>query len=150
MEWQDWMDSVGPWVLPIITAVLSWWLYRRKYEAEVNDVFVNSASKVVAMYEKTFEEWKCRVARLEEQKSALERRIQDLERDYKRRYEEVQRRYQEAQRRMKLLARVVVGILDYTNGGPPCIDDFVEHLGRISKADRMFLNRVIDEVNHNS
>lgn len=143
MEWREALEEMRPWILPILTAIVSWWLYRRKYEAEVNDVFIESASKVVAMYEKTFEEWKCRVKKLEDQKNALENRIKELEDDYR-------RKYAQAQRRMKLLARVVVRILEYSNGGDPCIEQFISNVETVTEEDRRFLHRIIDEVNHGS
>ena len=149
MDWREALQEMRPWILPILTALVSWWLYRRKYEAEVNDVFIESASKVVAMYEKTFEEWKCRVQELEVERDKLLRRVESIEKDYKQRIRFLENNYNESKRRLKLLAKVIVLILDATDHGnrPECIIDVVNGI-KIDNKDRQFLNNIIQEVNH--
>lgn len=138
MEWREALEWMRPWLLPIITAAVSWWLYRRKYEAEVNDVFVNSAAKVVEMYKCTFDELKDRVSDLERQKKSLDQQIEQLRVEH-------HKQSREARRRMRLLAKVIVSILDSSSNGDPCLDDFIGH---IPAEDRQFLNEIVEEVNY--
>lgn len=126
------METFVGWIIPIVVAVVTWWLYRRKYVAEVDGILVDSAHTVVRMYKDTFEELKCRVAKLEASNVELRKELKRVRECY--------------QHRIRLLAKVIVVILDAcSNGCADCIDAFIDKV-EVDDDDRQFLLNIIDEV----
>jgi uncharacterized coiled-coil protein SlyX len=141
------LKSVAPWVVPIITAVVTWWLYRRKYEAEVNNVFVNSAGKIIGMYQDTFDQFKDRVAELEKKSRKQQEEIATLQNELKIQTSS----FEESKRRVRLLAKVIVCILEGVSTGDErlCVDDFINGIN-VSADDHNFLTQIIEEVDSES
>lgn len=142
MEWCDILNIVRPWILPIITAVLAWLLYRRKYNVEVDSTIVDSASDIVSMYREMKDDLEDRIVELEEIAAEQRRRIemQDV------RIEQLLLCDKESRRRQRLMAKIIVLMLENESNGDPSIDDFLDTIN-VSSEDYKFLHMIIEEVN---
>lgn len=138
----EWLEVATPWLLPIVsalaTSLIAYYLQRRKYIGEVDDLFVGAASKVVKLYDDAFTELEARVRSLEKENENLRQQMEDVEAEH-------QRMHAEDRRRMKLLARVALAILEVCNGDGAGIEDFIVGI-KASCDDLAFLREIIDEV----
>lgn len=132
-----------PLIVGVVVAVVSYLLHHRKHQADVESTVVGTSRDIIGIYEGTMNTLTERVTKLEESKDELQTEIRDLRAALKSQEE----KHIEAQRRMRLLAKVIVVILNEHNGGDPCVDDFLHGI-QISEADRQFLSDIVSEVNH--
>jgi len=145
----------------VLTAIVVWWLNRRKYKVTVDSTIVKSAGEIVAMYREMKDDLKKEIYAQDQRISELQEEIETQEKRIRCQDEKIgilikqvnghKRRATRSKEHVKLLARVVVVILNAASphDKPLTIDDLINGM-KITREDREFLNRIIDEVNGNN
>lgn len=110
----------------IAGAIVSWFLNRKLFKAQVDQTIVKAASDIVDMYKELNNDLKERV-------ECLEKKVRVLQNDRKIYYS-----------RMKMMARVIVVILGMVNGSNR-LQDIAED-ACIGEEDMEFLMDMVEEV----